>query len=148
MHDLVATLGKPVAHFVGVRRDLDVDFKSAPGKETLRLRGKQRQVLHALKHHDGELGLGLDRTEHRRQCDAEHQRLECHAHRAPPVFFVSRRNLHVRPAERRFHLAADFHGRVIRIVVHIGPAQRLAGRDIALELDVVRKAERQQTFIE
>jgi len=44
VHDLVAALGKPIAQLVGCRRDLDLDFKSAPGEKAFRLRGKQRQV--------------------------------------------------------------------------------------------------------
>ena len=50
--------------------------------------------------------------------------------------------------ERGFHLAARFHRDVLRVIFDVIPFQRGAGRNVALELDVVRKPERQQPFIE
>ena len=59
VHDLVAPFGEPVAHLVGVRRDLDVDRKTALGEEAFLLGGEEWKVLQSLEHHDGELGLAL-----------------------------------------------------------------------------------------
>jgi hypothetical protein len=43
-----------------------------------------------------------------------------------------------------FRLFADIHRGVIRIVVDVAPPQHLAFRDVALELDLLREAERQE----
>ena len=51
--------------------------------------------------------------------------------------------LGVRPPERSLHLAADAHGVVVRVKFHVRPFQPLALGNVALELDVLRKAERE-----
>src|SRR5262245_62598504 len=51
---------------------------------------------------------------------------------------------HIRPPERRLHLAAHLHGEVVFVVGDVAPAQALALRDVALEPDRVGEPERQQ----
>src|ERR1700752_1676354 len=50
---------------------------------------------------------------------------------------------HIGAAERGLHLAPEADGPVIGIVVAVRPRQPLACGDVALELDVVGKSERQ-----
>ena len=56
--------------------------------------------------------------------------------------------LAVAPAERSLHLAARAHGRIVGIEVDVGPFQPLALGDVALELDVLREAEREIAPVE
>ena len=57
MRDLVAALGQPVAQFIRIRRELEIDGKPALGVEALGLRREHRQVLHPRENDDGELGV-------------------------------------------------------------------------------------------
>src|SRR5260370_2274504 len=59
-----------------------------------------------------------------------------------------RRRLRVGRRERRFHFAPDFYREIVAVVFDVVPAQRLPRRDLALELDVVRQAERQESSLE
>ena len=72
-----------------------------------------------------------------------------HSPHARPVGFSSvDKSGRVAPPERGFHLAAECHGRILRVIVDVGPAQRLAFADLALELDAVGEAERQEFAVE
>src|SRR3979490_306032 len=53
---------------------------------------------------------------------------------------------HIRPAERRFHLAAHPHGEVVLVVIDIAPLEAFALGEVALEPDLMRKPERQETL--
>src|SRR5262249_11908920 len=55
---------------------------------------------------------------------------------------------HIRPPERRLHLATHLHGQIVFIVGDIAPAQASALRDVAFEPDLVGKPERQQALVE
>ena len=57
VHKPIAAGREPVTHLVGAGRELDVGLDAAFGKKVLRLRRKNRKILHALKHHYGELSL-------------------------------------------------------------------------------------------
>src|SRR6266566_5593602 len=59
-----------------------------------------------------------------------------------------RRRLRVGRRERGFHFAPDFYREIVAVVFDVGPAQRLPRRDLALELDVVRQAQRQESGLE
>src|SRR5712692_10972207 len=59
-----------------------------------------------------------------------------------------RRRLRVGRREGGFHFAPDFYRKIVAIVFDVGPAQRLPRRDLALELDVVRQAQRQESSLE
>src|SRR5687767_9549981 len=56
-------------------------------------------------------------------------------------------NLDIPPAERSLHLAPDFDRGIVRVVVHVRPFQPLALAEVALELDVLRKPEREIALI-
>src|SRR5260221_218395 len=56
--------------------------------------------------------------------------------------------LNVRPPERRLHLAPHLHGEIVFVIADVAPAQALALRDVAFELDLMRKPERQQSLRE
>src|SRR5262249_35011118 len=55
---------------------------------------------------------------------------------------------HIRPAERRLHLAAHLHGEIVFVVGDVAPAQASALRDVAFQPDLVGEPERQQALVE
>src|SRR4029450_2171850 len=55
---------------------------------------------------------------------------------------------HIRPPERRLHLATHLHGEIVFVVGDVAPAQASALRDVAFEPDRVGKPERQQALVE
>src|SRR5215470_6961909 len=55
---------------------------------------------------------------------------------------------HIRPPERRLHLATHLHGEIVFVVGDVAPAQASALRDVAFERDRVGEPERQQALVE
>src|SRR5215475_14658048 len=49
-------------------------------------------------------------------------------------------------AELGFHLAPELYGEIVAVDFDVAPGKRRASRDVALELDVLRQAEGQQTL--
>ena len=85
---------QPLAQLVGVGRDPDVHVEAAFGEESLALRRKQRKILHALEHHDREIGgLRLQRRYQRGRDAGNGGKQRCEpfqmTHGRPPVTFLS-----------------------------------------------------------
>jgi hypothetical protein len=52
----------------------------------------------------------------------------------------------IRPAERRLHLTAHFHGEIVLVIDDIAPFEAFALGEVALELDPVGEPERQKAL--
>ena len=57
VNDLPPPIGEPSTQFVRTLRKSEIEIDAAFGEEAIRLGGEKRQVVDALEHHDGELGL-------------------------------------------------------------------------------------------
>src|SRR2546427_7489778 len=66
----------------------------------------------------------------------------------PPASPTRCAGLNVRPPERRLHLAPHLHGEIVFVIDDVAPAQAFALRNVAFELDLMRKSERQQALRE